>query len=598
MQIFIIGVVLLGALSGVVGLLTVREAASQLESIVENETSFVFAMSRLQFLNLELRRYEKDILINAGDGDSQQAALTGFNKIVTQMQDEFKALNVVVSEGGFFSGNTEVERELRSASDCMKNYAYGVLAVAPRMIKNGDISSLEGNRLLDNVKPYSYKMAVSVTRLEQIAKEQLKKSEDRVFVSARRSSTMITLIIVTVLLLSVIVTISLATHISKPILRASYILKEISKGDGDLTGRLGVERKDELGAMGMFFNNTMDKVGSLVQSISNQSQRLSFFGEDLSANVSETATSMQQMASNIVYVKDGARSQYGLVEAATGLTGRISEETENLGRLIEKQASNVSESSTSIEQMMASIDSVSSTLTRNSENIRELSQEAAGGREALGMVNQDIHKIAADSANLLEVSAVIQNIASQTNLLSMNAAIEAAHAGDSGKGFAVVADEIRKLAETSGHQAKTISAMLMKIKDSVEDISESTSGVMLKFESITSSVDKVSRQEIEILTAMDEQNQGGRQILNSVESLTEITDAVKSEAQQIHSGSRDIDGRMRELNQTTVKITGSMDEMADGIQQISTAVNRINEMSEQTRESINTLNLEVGKFKV
>ncbi|HCC37599.1 MAG TPA: methyl-accepting chemotaxis protein, partial [Treponema sp.] len=144
----------------------------------------------------------------------------------------------------------------------------------------------------------------------------------------------------------------------------------------------------------------------------------------------------------------------------------------------------------------------------------------------LQKVAEDIREIAKESEGLLEINSVMENIASQTNLLSMNAAIEAAHAGEAGKGFAVVADEIRKLAENSGEQSKTISAVLKKIKTSIDLITKSTSVVLDRFGTIEKEVEIVSNQETQIRNAMEEQGAGSRQILEAIGSLNSATSLV------------------------------------------------------------------------
>jgi methyl-accepting chemotaxis protein len=248
--------------------------------------------------------------------------------------------------------------------------------------------------------------------------------------------------------------------------------------------------------------------------------------------------------------------------------------------------------------MLANIQSVSGTLTKNAENVNSLSGASEVGRSGLQEVAADIQEIARESAGLLEINSVMQNIASQTNLLSMNAAIEAAHAGESGKGFAVVADEIRKLAESSGKQSKTTSVVLKKIKASIDKITYSTNNVLNKFESIDASIKMVSEQVGNIRRAMEEQSKGSNQVLEAIAKLNEHTTQVKGESHEMIVGAKEVIHESKNLEEKTQEITGGMNEMASGAAQINTAINFVHEISGKNREKIDILVREVSRFKV
>jgi methyl-accepting chemotaxis protein len=265
---------------------------------------------------------------------------------------------------------------------------------------------------------------------------------------------------------------------------------------------------------------------------------------------------------------------------------------------VEHQSTSVSQSSSAIEQMLANINSVTQTLVKNAANVKELMEASEVGRTGLQEVAADIQEIARESEGLLEINSVMESIASQTNLLSMNAAIEAAHAGEAGKGFAVVADEIRKLAESSGEQSKTISTVLKKIKTSIDKITVSTDNVLNKFEAIDGGVKTVSDQEENIRNAMEEQGAGSKQILEAIGLLNEITQQVKGGSVEMLEGSREVIQESKNLELVTQEITGGMNEMATGADQINIAVNRVNEISGQNKENIDVLVREVSRFKV
>jgi len=234
----------------------------------------------------------------------------------------------------------------------------------------------------------------------------------------------------------------------------------------------------------------------------------------------------------ITYSRD-MREEYAAREAEAEAQKKLNVMMDKLNGQLESQSSAITESSAAIEEMIANTQSVSNTLSKNALSVKTLQESAVIGHSGLNEVATDIKEISRESESLLQINAVMQNIASQTNLLSMNAAIEAAHAGESGRGFAVVADEIRKLAESSSKQSKTISTVLKKIKGSIDKITKSTDNVLNKFEAIDDGVKTVAEQENGIMNAMAEQSAGSSQIMQAIAQVNDITGQVKEDARKI-----------------------------------------------------------------
>jgi methyl-accepting chemotaxis protein len=301
----------------------------------------------------------------------------------------------------------------------------------------------------------------------------------------------------------------IALHKStKPIVMVAHTLKDISEGEGDLTKSIAVSSKDEIGDLALYFNKTIEKIKNLIVTIKKEAAGLSNIGNDLASNMTETAAAINEITANIQSIKTRVINQSASVTETNATMEQVITNINKLNGHVENQSNNVSQASSAIEQMVANIGSVTNTLVKNAVNVKNLREASEVGRTGLQDVSTDIQEIARESEGLLEINSVMENIASQTNLLSMNAAIEAAHAGEAGKGFAVVADEIRKLAENSSEQSKTISTVLKKIKDSIDKITRSTDNVLLKFEAIDSGVKTVAQQEDNILNSMEEQGAG------------------------------------------------------------------------------------------
>ena len=407
------------------------------------------------------------------------------------------------------------------------------------------------------------------------------------------------LIIGAIILLTTLVTVYLvARAMVKPINVVVSALKDIAQGEGDLTVRLPVHGNDEVTDLSEYFNETIEKIGAAIKSVGTSSNTMEEIGTELASNMTETASAVNQISANIDGVKQQAMTQAASVTETAATIEEIVRTIKQLNNSIETQAASVAQSSSSVEEMVANIASIGQTLGKTDDVIRSLTTATGDGKATLVTSNTVTQKIAEESGSLMEASSVIQHIASQTNLLAMNAAIEAAHAGEAGKGFAVVADEIRKLAEESSTQGKTITATLKTLSGEIETLSASSKTVEEKFNAIFNLAEQVKDMSNRLTEAMREQENGSREVLTAIKSINTVTVEVQAGSEEMLKGGEGVAVEMRKLDDLTRVITESMNEMASGAVQINNAVQEVNEITQKNKRSIEALSLEVSKFKV
>jgi len=400
-----------------------------------------------------------------------------------------------------------------------------------------------------------------------------------------------------IILIALLIVSFIARTIISPVKEIQLFLGKVK--DGDLSKQVTVKTRDEIGGLADYLNLTVENIRNLVGTIKYKIDALTNTGHELSANMEKTSDAVDQISVNFEGMKSKMGKQEESAAEADKAVKNIKSLIDNLNKLIEEQSTGINTSSSAVEEMTANIHSVTNTLIENGKNVSELSEASENGKTGVQTVAEKIKEIAKDSEGLLEINSVMNSIASQTNLLSMNAAIEAAHAGEIGKGFAVVADEIRKLAESSSAQSKTTSAMLKKIKASIDSITVSSNEVISRFEVIDNGVKTVSQHEQSIRSAMEEQEAGGKQIMDSMNRLKEISISVKKGAQEMIDSGDHLNQQTSDFIEISNESMSGMNDIVNGaMQEIKGAVTVVDEMSAENNRNFEDLKTESAKFKV
>lgn len=405
------------------------------------------------------------------------------------------------------------------------------------------------------------------------------------------SMSIITLVL---LVLSVIVSFILSKLLKGYFSRMEVVFKKIAKGD--TTARINYKTNDEIGLLMGYFDESIEHMSIMLNTLAKETDQMENIGTTLSTDMEKTAGAAQQVTSHINGIKDEILRQASSVTEILATVEQSINIIKLLDSSIESQNTSVSNGVRQMEGTTESIKTITTMLAKNNQLIKDLCEKTLRGKDGARTANEVVAQIAEKSDSLLEASLVIQNIASQTNLLAMNAAIEAAHAGESGKGFAVVADEIRKLAEESNMQGKQIANVLKETIEVINHLIEAGQGAEKTFGEVYELTNNISSQEDLIEKELKEQAEGTSIALEMMKDIKEVASGIKDGSTEMLEGNEAIADEMKKLDSLTRIISDSMTEMTKGAVEITETIIEANDITQQNKTSIDSLVSVMNKF--
>ena len=325
-------------------------------------------------------------------------------------------------------------------------------------------------------------------------------------------------------------------------------------------------------------NNLKKEVEKATTDVTAHLNKATEDGKKLNNVILESSRALKVIHENTEETLNETTTQLKSVGQTSEDISQIVKSINNLEKAVESQASYINTSSLSIEQMVTNIDSIRSVTSDITKTADKLTQTSASGNEKMQKLALEVKNLRERAVMLQEANKTIQDISAKTNLLAMNAAIEAAHAGESGKGFAVVADEIRKLAEMAGKESKNIKGEIKRMDDSIKNIGGVTEETVKSMDLIFSEIKIMDSAFAQVNKAVEKQADGGTQILTAISSIKNETEIVRTGSEDIQTKSGSISNEMDKLQQISENVTRKVNEVNEASKQISMVLENAKEI--------------------
>ena len=375
-------------------------------------------------------------------------------------------------------------------------------------------------------------------------------------------------------------------------------IDDLNTGDKDLTKRLEIYHNNEISQVKKSVNTFVNTVHETVREIGSANDNLKDTFDNVKKQLDETKNQMNNISNEIHAATATLEAEDKSVMDTSELVSQISSNISTLNQMIDSQVDAITQASAGIEQMIGNIQSISGSVDKMAGEFTELNAATVEGIEKNRIVNELLNSVLAQSKTLQDTNMVIASISSQTNLLSMNAMIESAHAGEAGKGFAVVAEEIRKLADTSATQSKSIGENLKLIAANIQKVVESADLSKASFEVVSDKTNNTSELVYSIKKATEEQSEGSKHLLETLSKMNNISVSVQRSSKKIGDRALTVLDAIAGLKESSKNMAQNFNKIVSTTEVTQQTTNNLNQLTVEMTNAVDDISERIEEFKV
>jgi len=399
------------------------------------------------------------------------------------------------------------------------------------------------------------------------------------------------------LLACVVASLLLGSSLGKSLKSTLEGVSSVTEGEADLARRIPVPSGDEVGRIARSFNIFLAKLHTLVKRLKEVAERNSTASDGFASGAEELSATVHEISASMANLSTNGDRLDSEMSAAKMEIGSIRESLAEIVALMKSQAESVEGASMAVRTLSSSVDSVREDTREKAALAFELENRARESGSAVSATLSAFKEISASVEGISDVASVIAGISSRTNLLAMNAAIEAAHAGKSGAGFAVVADEIRKLAESTAVNTKTIRSSIASVVSRAREASGLSEQTEAAFTQVADGIERISKSMNGISVQMDVMRDNSTRLGKALDSLVSATGEVGkagASADNLSNGVALGVGTVADLSGENAR---ALAEMSVGLHEVNEAVVELARLGADNARSVDDLEASIMRFK-